>query len=66
LAQAYPDDYKDLLEQERASDERMGKSWVDIAGNTITSQLGTRASATSAGSQAADNGKGEGDRGGEA
>jgi hypothetical protein len=66
LAQAYPDDYKDLLEQERASDERMGKSWVDIAGNTITSHLDTRASTAPVGSQAADNGKGEGDRGGEA
>jgi hypothetical protein len=66
LAQAYPDDYRDLLEQERASDERMGKSWVDIAGNTITSQLGTRSSTTAARPQAADNGEDEGDRGGEA
>ena len=66
LAQAYPDDYKDLLEQERASDEHMGKKWLDITGATTVSQLDTRASASAAGSQTADDGEREGDRGGEA
>jgi hypothetical protein len=66
LANAYPDDYKDLLEQERASDEHMGKSWLDITGATTASQLGTRPSSTAARPQATDNGEDEGNRGGEA
>lgn len=34
LAQQYPDQYKDLLEQERLSDEAKGKAWLDISGRT--------------------------------
>ena len=34
LAQAYPDEYKEYLEQEKASDENEGKKWVDITGRT--------------------------------
>ncbi len=66
LANAYPDVYKELLEQERANDERLGKSWLDITGTTTASQLGTRPSATAARPQATNNGEDEGDRGGEA
>ena len=66
LANAYPDVYKELLEQERANDERLGKSWLDITGTTTASQLGARANATPAGPQTTDNGEDEGDRGGEA
>lgn len=36
LAQAYPDEYKEYLEQEKASDENEGKKWVDITGRTST------------------------------
>jgi hypothetical protein len=36
LAQAYPDDYKELLEQEKAIDETQGRKWIDIDGNTNT------------------------------
>lgn len=36
LAQAYPDEYKEYLEQEKASDENEGKKWVDITGRTNT------------------------------
>ena len=35
LAQQYPDQYKELLEQERLSDEANGKTWVDITGTTL-------------------------------
>ncbi len=66
LANAYPDVYKELLEQERANDERLGKSWLDITGTTTASQLGTRPSTTAARPQTADNSEDEGDRGGEA
>jgi hypothetical protein len=41
LAQQYPDQYKDLLEQERLADESMAKTWLDITGATsISSSLG--------------------------
>ena len=47
LANAYPDDYKELLEQEKAIDETQGRKWLDIDGNTsqLDTQPGTPASA---------------------
>jgi hypothetical protein len=36
LANAYPDDYKELLEQEKANDEAQGRKWIDIDGTTNT------------------------------
>ena len=35
LAQQYPDQYKELLEQEKLNDEAEGKKWLDITGRTI-------------------------------
>lgn len=66
LAQRFPDDYRQLMEKEKESDEQLGKKWLDITGATIASEMGTRAGLTATGSQAADNGEDEGDRGGEA
>jgi hypothetical protein len=34
LSNAYPETYKELLEQEKIVDEQMGKKWLDIDGNT--------------------------------
>ena len=34
LGQKYPDEYRQLLEEERARDEAEGKSWLDISGRT--------------------------------
>jgi hypothetical protein len=34
LANAYPDTYKQLLEEEKAFDEQQGKKWIDIDGST--------------------------------
>ena len=34
LAQQYPDQYKEILEKERLSDEANGKAWLDISGAT--------------------------------
>ena len=34
LSQAYPETYKELLEQEKIVDEQMGKKWLDIDGST--------------------------------
>ena len=37
LANNYPDQYRDILEEERAKDEAEGKAWLDISGRTIGS-----------------------------
>jgi hypothetical protein len=66
LAQAYPDQYKEYLEEEKANDEQLGKKWLDITGATAASQLDTRPSTTAARPQTADDSEDEGDRGGEA
>jgi len=65
LAQAYPDDYKELLEQEKAIDETQGRKWIDIDGTTNT--VGVRPTITSiAGVREAGNGgKNQGNNGGE-
>jgi hypothetical protein len=34
LSTAYPETYKELLEQEKISDEQLGKKWIDIDGST--------------------------------
>lgn len=65
LAQAYPDTYKKLLEQEKAIDEAQGRKWLDINGNTA--QLDTRADATaSAQAPTHDTSQRESNNGGEA
>lgn len=67
LATAYPEHYKELLEQEKANDEQQGKKWLDINGTTTASQLGIRPSATTNAQANADNhGEDEGNNGGEA
>jgi len=35
LAHLYPDNYKQLLEMEKKTDEQEGKTWLDLSGNTI-------------------------------
>ena len=37
LAQAYPDEYRIYLEQEKENDYTQGKTWIDLDGNTNTS-----------------------------
>jgi hypothetical protein len=34
LANLYPDQYKELFEEERERDEAEGKAWLDITGRT--------------------------------
>ena len=34
LANIHPDQYRDLLEEEKIADEQMGKKWLDLDGNT--------------------------------
>jgi len=63
LAQAYPETYKELLEQEKVADVELGKKWVDIDGNTIpTMDTRTYSSITGTlGSYSTDNRENEGD-----
>jgi len=34
LAKAYPDEYKELFEEEKLNDHTQGKAWLDVHGNT--------------------------------
>jgi hypothetical protein len=63
LANAYPETYKELLEQEKVADVELGKKWVDIDGSTIpTMDIRTYSSITGAlGSYSTDNRENEGD-----
>ena len=50
LSNAYPETYKELLEQEKIVDEQMGKKWLDIDGSTNQSMdINTSASPTGGG-----------------
>jgi hypothetical protein len=63
LANAYPETYKELLEQEKVADVELGKKWVDIDGSTIPAMdLRTYSSITGAlGSYPTDSRENEGD-----
>ena len=65
LAQAYPDDYKKLIEQEKANDEAQGRKWLDINGTTgdVGLQSATRDSAPP---ETSNTGTNQGYNGGEA
>lgn len=43
LAQQYPDQFKEILEEERLSDEANGKAWSDISGRRVSPVAGTSA-----------------------
>ena len=34
LANTYPEAYRSFLEEEKMADEKMGKKWLDLDGNT--------------------------------
>jgi hypothetical protein len=36
LANTYPEIYRSFLEEEKIADEEMGKKWLDLDGNTRT------------------------------
>ena len=66
LATAYPDDYKELLEQEKAN-EQEGEGDTNIANTITTSELGLRSPATlTYTNQASNLGTNQGNNGGEA
>ena len=42
LANTYPDVYRSFLEEEKEADEKMGKKWLDLDGNTSLIDNGAR------------------------
>lgn len=68
LANAYPETYKELLEQEKISDEQLGKKWLDIDGSTeFTDGIYTNSTSPDPrGSEEARATEDEGNNGGEA
>ena len=68
LSNAYPETYKELLEQEKIVDEQMGKKWLDIDGSTDQSMdLNASSSPTGGGEgDKASSGPDQGNDGGEA
>ena len=67
LATAHFEQYKELLEKEKAFDEQMGKKWLDINGTTAASLVDTRPDSTPAPAGQTDNQReNAGDDGGEA
>jgi hypothetical protein len=67
LAQAHPEIYKEMLEQEKANDEQLGKKWLDIDGTTGAGELDLRPdTSVKHDSQASNQRENEGYNGGEA
>lgn len=68
LSNAYPETYKELLEQEKIVDEQMGKKWLDIDGST-DQYMDTNSDTSPTGggeSEQASTGADQGNNGGEA
>ena len=42
LANAFPDIYRAYLEEEKMADEKMGKKWLDLDGNTSLANTRTQ------------------------
>jgi hypothetical protein len=42
LANDYPNVYRTYLEEEKIADEKMGKKWLDLDGNTSLTDTRTR------------------------
>jgi hypothetical protein len=45
LSHLHPEDYKELLEKEKVSDEQEGKTWIDLNGTTVSPRIVARAKA---------------------
>jgi hypothetical protein len=45
LSHLHPEDYKELLEKEKVSDEQEGKTWIDLNGSTASPRTIARAKA---------------------
>jgi hypothetical protein len=45
LSHLHPEDYRELLEKEKVSDEQEGKTWIDLNGSTASARTIARAKA---------------------
>ena len=69
LSNHYPETYKELLEQEKISDEQLGKKWLDIDGSTDATDsvyTDTTGAYPRGDRERASSGEDEGNNGGEA
>lgn len=66
LAKAYPNDYKELLEEEKANDEQLGKKWFATDTLIGVTFVDTRTEPSVDESQTTDCGENKGNTGGEA
>ena len=66
LSNAYPETYKELLEQEKVNDEQLGKKWLDLDGNTSVDMAVGSGSDTSGRQASSYDSQNQGNDGGEA
>ena len=66
LSHLHPEDYKELLEKEKVSDEQEGKTWIDLNGSTISPRITARAKARGITLTQAPSDTDQGNNGGEA
>ena len=66
LSHLHPEEYKELLEKEKVSDEQEGKTWIDLNGTTTSPRIVARAKARGITLTQADTNTDQGDNGGEA
>jgi hypothetical protein len=66
LSHLHPEDYKELLEKEKVSDEQEGKTWIDLNGATVSPRIVARAKARGITSTQTNTDTNQGDNGGEA
>lgn len=45
LSHLHPEDYRELLEKEKVSDEQEGKTWIDLNGSAASARTIARAKA---------------------
>ena len=66
LYHLHPEDYKELLEKEKVSDEQEGKTWIDLNGSTASPRTIARAKARGITLTQATTDTNQGNNGGEA
>jgi hypothetical protein len=66
LSHLHPEDYKELLEKEKVSDEQEGKTWIDLNGATVSPRIVARAKSRGITSTKTDSSTNQSDNGGEA
>jgi len=66
LSHLHPEDYRELLEKEKVSDEQEGKTWIDLNGATVSPRIVARAKSRGITSTETDSSANQSNNGGEA